>query len=161
MYWLELIHIVRSVSVDRYDKIKERIRNRRIADYDGENVCKLATDYHRDFKELHGAQLYDHTLSITMISQLMKAEGANEDFRSPLRKVKKALNKKLLEIRHMNYTSAFRAMKKSDLDVQSILKVAKEEYRVLKDDGDWKTALDAKDSKALNKNYGAVNLAAT
>ena len=76
-----------------------------------------------------------------MISQLMKAEGANEDFRSPLRKVKKALNKKLLEIRHMNYTSAFRAMKKSDLDVQSILKVAKEEYRVLKDKGDWKTAV--------------------
>ena len=96
-----------------------------------------------------------------MVNQIMKADGANEDFRSPLREVKKELNKKLLDIRHMSYTSAFRAMHKSDLDVPSILKRCKEEYRLLYDDGDWKSAVHAKDSKALNKNYGSVNAAAT
>ena len=60
----------------------------------------------------------------------------------------------------MNYTNMFRGMKKVDVDVQSILKVAKEEYCILRDDGDWKTALDAKDSKVLNKNYGTMNVAA-
>ena len=85
-YWLELIHIIRSVSVDKFDKIKQRIRNRRIANYDGENIEKLASDYLSDYKELHGAGMYDHTLSLAMVTECMKADGANEDFRSPLRK---------------------------------------------------------------------------
>ena len=75
--------------------------------------------------------MYEHTLTLAMINQIMKADGVNEDFRSPLREVRKELNKKLLEIRHMSYTSAFRAMHKSDLNVPSILKQCNEEYCLL------------------------------
>ena len=48
-------------------------------------------------------------------------------------------------------------MVKEELDVQSVLKEAKAKYRELYNNGKWPTAIDTKDSKALNKNCGSVN----
>ena len=39
-----------------------------------------------------------HILTLTMINQFMNADGANEDFKSPLQEIKKNLNQKLLDI---------------------------------------------------------------
>ena len=48
-----------------------------------------------------------------------------------------------------------------DLDVQSVTKVTKAEHHQLHNDKKWGAATHAKDSKALNKNFGAVNMAKT
>ena len=40
---------------------------------------------------------------------------------------------------------------------QSILRIAKDGYRTQLDDGKWPPALHAKDSNALNKNFGTVD----
>ena len=161
-YWLNLTHIVRSVSIDRFDKVKDRIKSRKIANYAGENVEAIVTDFLSDWKELHGAGLYDQNLTLTMLNSIMEAGGtANEDFRHPLRDVKLKLNKKLLEVRHMSYANAHTAMVTDELDVQSVTKAAKEQYRELYDANKWPAASHAKDSKAMNKNFGNVNMAAT
>ena len=159
--YLELVHIIRSVSVDRFDKMKQRIKDRKIGDYAGEDIELMASDYWRDYIELHGAGMYDYNLSLTMINAMMKADGSNEDFRSPLRTLKDKLNKQLLACRHMTYVATHRAMMAAGLGVKAILKEAKDKYRMLKDDGDWKSAIHAKDSKAMSKTYGSVNVAAT
>ena len=61
----------------------------------------------------------------------------------------------------MNYSDAHSAMVNAGLDVQAVLKAMKTEYRELVDSDKWPAATNAKDSKGMNKNYGAVNMAST
>ena len=51
--WLNLIHLIRSVSIDRFDKVKERLKRRKAGDYSGENIESLVSDYLSDYKDLH------------------------------------------------------------------------------------------------------------
>ena len=88
-WWLELIHIVKTVSFDRFDAIKDRLKARKPSDYAGEDIESLVTDYLSDWKELHSAGLYDQSLTLTMLNTIMDAGGTtNEDFRFPLRSTK-------------------------------------------------------------------------
>ena len=160
--WMNLIHVIKTVSINRFDKIKDRIKSRKIKNYEGENVEKLASDFLADFKELKSAGMYDQNLTMTMLISIMEAGGVeNEDFRHPLRTKKLALNEKLLEIRHLDHDAKQQALVKDELDVQSLLKYAKEQYRTLKDNNQWAAAMHARDSKAMNRNYGNVNMVST
>ena len=163
-WWLNLIHLVRSVSIDKFDKIKDRIKRRKTTDYEGENIESIAADFLADWRDLHGARMYNQSLTMVMLNTILqscKSSESAEDFRHPLRQIKAELNTKLLEVRHMSYAEAHSEMMRSDLDVQSVLKIAKEEYRALFDDDKWPAATHAKDSKAVSKSYGNVNKAAT
>ncbi len=159
-HWLKLIQIIRSVSIERFDKIKNTLKDRKVSDYPSEDIEAMATDFLNDFKELNGAGMYDQNLTLNMLNRIMEAGGNGfEDFRYPLRAIKEKLNNKLLAIRHMSYDKAQQIMVEEELDVQSILNQAKETYRALRDEGKWPAASHAKDSKALNKNYGSINMA--
>ena len=63
-YWLNLMRIVRSMSIDRFDKIKDKIKSRHIKEYQGKNIELMASAYLHDWQELHGAGLYDQNLTI-------------------------------------------------------------------------------------------------
>ena len=65
--WLHLMHIIHSVSIDRFDKIKDRMKARKVSDYAGENIESIASDYLKDYRELHGGSAYDNNL--TMFAQ--------------------------------------------------------------------------------------------
>ena len=159
-HWLNLINIIRSVSIDRFDGIKARIKKRAVSDYRHENIEEMATDYTNDWKELHGAAMHDQNLTMTMLNSILEAGGQNnEDFRHPLRNLKERLEAKLLEIRHLDYVAAHLSMVNDGLDVKSVLKFTKEKYRKLYDQSRWPPAQHAKDSKALNPNYGKANKA--
>ena len=54
-YWLELMHVLKSVSLERFEALKTLMKKRKLTDYPGQNVEKLATDYLRDYKELDAA----------------------------------------------------------------------------------------------------------
>ena len=45
--------------------------------------------------------------------------------------------------------------------MKSALRTAGDEYRALFEDNRWPASVDTKDSKAMNKNFGAVNMATT
>ena len=51
-HWMNLMHLTRSASVDRFATIRDRIKRRRISDFAGENVTELASDYLSDYKIL-------------------------------------------------------------------------------------------------------------
>ena len=106
--WLNLIYLVRSVSIDRFDRVKKQLKGRKISSYEGEDVEELASDYLSDYNDLHGAKMYDHNLTLHMLNEIMSAgeSGYNEDFRHALRGLKKDLNEKLLDVRHVNYDSS-------------------------------------------------------
>ena len=158
--WLTLIHIVRSESIVRFNKIKDRIKDCKLSDYSGENIESIATDFLMDFKDLHGGRMYDQSLTLTMLNTVMEAGGtSNEDFKHPLRKIRDKLKTKLMSTRHMNYDDAHAAMVTDELDARSILKQVKLEYRSLYDDGKWPAAAHTQDTKTVDKSYGRVNKA--
>ena len=158
VHWMNLMLIVGSISIERFDRIKDSIKARKIQNYAGENVEAISTDYVSEWKRLHGARMYDHGLTLTMLKTIM--ESGNEDFRYGLRSLKDKLNKKLMDVRHMSYDQSHKAMIHDELDVQSVLKLCKQEYRILLDDGKWPAASHAKDSKAIGRSYGNVNAVA-
>ena len=95
-----------------------------------------------------------------MLQTIMEGGGANnEDFKHPLRSIKMKLNKALLSIRHKSYEKKQKKLVEDKLDVRSILELAKDEYHWLLDDGKWPAATHNRDSKAINRNYGSVNVA--
>ncbi len=155
--WFNLINLVKSTSVTRFDKIKDKLKARRVENYKGEDIEAIASDYLSDWTELHGASMYDQNLTLTMLDEIMKSGGsANEDFRHPLRNYRSKLKAKLLDIRHMSYSDAHRAMTQDKLDVKSMLTFVKDEYRELYDNGKWPAMSHPKDNKGISKSYGSV-----
>ena len=121
-----MICIMRSASINQFDKIKDRVKGHKINDCPRQNVELIVTDFLADWKNLHSAGMCDQNLVLTMISTIMEAGGTdNKDFRFPLRDIKQKLKKKLLEICHLNHTNAHCAMVDADLAVQSMTKAAK------------------------------------
>ena len=64
------------------------------------------------------------------------------------------INKLLLNAIHKNKGEAQATMVEEEPDVQLVLKEAKAKYRELYDNGKWPSAVYAKDSKVLKKNFG-------
>ena len=147
-YWMNLVHIVKSVTINCFDKIKNKFKERKIADYASENIEEMATDYLNNWEELHEAELYDHNLTRFRLDAIMQA--ANEDFKFLFRSLKETLDEKLLEICHISYRDAHKEMSKEGLDVPTVLKKAKKHYREMEDDNQWPTADHALDSKAMS-----------
>ena len=132
------------------------MKSRKVTDYSSENIEEIATDLLDDYKQLHQAELYEHKLTRFMMENIMEA--ANEDFKYTFRATLKNLESHLLKIRNFTYRDAHKHMAKQGLDVPTILKDAKAQYRRMFDAGKWPAASHAKDSKAMSKNYGTVNM---
>jgi len=156
-YWMNLMRLVGSVSVNRFDKIKNRLKGRSVNQYLGQDISLLCSDFLSDWKELHGGSMYDYNLTMNMVNIIMEA--GTEDFRYELRGLKKNLDNKLLETRYKPYEETHQELVKEELDVQSVLKKCKEEYRNLLDDGKWPVAAHVKDNRNLNRGYGTANMA--
>ena len=65
---------------------------------------------------------------------------------------------KLKDIRHKGYYEAHGELVKAELDVPSLLNVAQDHYRTLRDHKQWPATRDSKDLKGLNRGYGSVNM---
>lgn len=155
--WMNLMLLVGTISIDRFDKIKDRLKARKLQQYPGEDVTRLCTDYMADFKELDGANMYDNNLTLTMVNSIIC--GGNEEFRSELRVIKKNLNDTLLKVRHQSYDEAKKTMAEAELDVRSVLTAAKEYYREQLDNGAWPAAQHRRDNRGIGRTFGQVNQA--
>ena len=157
VYWLTLMRIVRSVSVDRYYRVMEEMKRRRVTNYPAQDIEQAASDWLANYQELNGANMYSHDITMHVLNSLLEAGGASEDFRYKIRAVKDDLEVELQEVRYLSYQAAHLHLLEKELDLKSILRMAKDRYRSLLDEGRWEPANHARDSKALNRNYGRVN----
>ena len=96
----------------------------------------MASDYLTHYEELHSAAMYDHDLTRNMLKSIMRAEENSEDFRFSLRDTLKQVESEISEIRYMSYFEKYDHMIKLKLDVKSILKLVKKEYRKLRNNGE-------------------------
>ena len=93
---MNLMKIVGTTSIEKYDKIKDSIRSLKVDDYPEQSVAELCKDYAKAFKSLHKARQYDNNLTLVMLRSILKA--GNEDFRADLRVLRSTLDAKLMSI---------------------------------------------------------------
>jgi hypothetical protein len=154
--WLEFIKSIQSTSVERFEDIRNKIKARLPSQYPGENIESMASDFRRDARELIDAGQYDHNLTLNMTKQFLLAGGdMNENYKSEIRTMSKALGKALLLIAHMDKEAADKYMRDHDFTYMDSCRVAEGEYRSQFDTFEWPPARHARDSKAVPSNFGA------
>jgi hypothetical protein len=153
--WMHLIKLIRSVSIDRYEHLKARIKTRRPSQYSGQDMTQLASAFRQDAKELEIAGQYDHNLTLHMLDAFLEGGGSgNEDFRYPLRGLKEHLVRELLKAGHMNAVDANKHMTKESLTYRDICRQVVDVYRTQYDNQKWPPARHATDSKAPPATFG-------
>ena len=155
--WMHLMTAIGSTSLKRFDKIKEEIRKLKPSQFPGQNIELMSSEVINRYTYLHSARMYDPNLSADVLRSIMEA--GNEDFKFPLRSTLEKLEETLLKVRNMTHDEAMAQLSNESLDLRSILVKAKDTYRHLHDNGLWEAAQHAKDSKAIGRNYGSVNMA--
>ena len=100
-YWLRFIKVINITSTGEFKSMEAKMLERKITDYEGENVEALCTEYLDDWQQLYDANAFDYQCTLDMLQEIMKAGGKdNADFKYELRGLEKKLDKKLLEVRH-------------------------------------------------------------
>ena len=79
VYWMQLMNIIRTLSINHYTKIKDKWHERQVSLYSGEDIVNMAQDYYDDCLLLDGAALYDHNLTLTMLKEMSKGGGPEVD----------------------------------------------------------------------------------
>ena len=79
VYWLELMKILRSITVEKYYRVMDQMKARTVSKYSGQNIELISSDWLNDFEELEGASMYDHNITMHVINRLLDCNGG-EDF---------------------------------------------------------------------------------
>jgi hypothetical protein len=155
--WIQLLKLVQSTSIERFENLRTRIKSRSASNYLGEDIELLAVNFRRDALELATAGQYEHNLTLSMLKIFIAAGGANNgNYQFPLRLVKKDLNEALLAIPHMGRAEADKFMVKAGLTYKDICTVAKDKYRSQFDLDEWPPARHTKDSKGVPAGFAAL-----
>ncbi len=159
-FWMLLMEIIRVPSTDHFEEIKKTLRERKISDFAGENVVKMAQAITNDYDQLINGGLYDQQLTLNALDAIMEGGGPdNEDFRGKLRILRQSLDDKLLKIRYLSPELQQEAMVKDKLDMISVLEQCKAQYRLVHGKNKWPAATSVTDSKTLPRDYGKANMA--
>ena len=155
VWYMHFIRFVRNRSLDSFDRVKKRIKDRKVSSYPGENLEDMAIDYMNDAEELEVASHYEHRLTLTMLEEFMKAGGSsNEDFRFDLRTVRKDLKELLQEAPYLTKTEADRRFIDNELTYRDICRKVTDLYRAQLDDGKWPPAKSNPDTKTAPTAFG-------
>jgi hypothetical protein len=160
--FLRLIKTIRSTSIDRFEQLKNRIKQRKPHQYSGQDLSKMASDLRAEARELEIAGQYDHNLTLHMLDAFLEGGGNNnEDFRFPLRGLKDKLSKALLEIGYMAPPVATKHMADHGLTYKDICNAAVDQYRTQLDNSKWPPARGPTDSRAPPKAFANAAVCST
>ena len=70
--WMNLMSIVESISINRFDGIKAKLKSRNVGQYPGQNIVMLCSDYLSDYTDLDNTSMYDFTLTMHMLQKIME-----------------------------------------------------------------------------------------
>ena len=156
--WMYVIDSMRSVSMDRFDDIKDKIKKKKPSDYSGENIEDLCSYFQDEAEELSIAGQYDHNLTKHMLENILLGGGVGgsaDTFRHPLRNLQIELDQALLDAGHMSSEEKDAYFERKKLTYRDICQLAINKYRHLKDRNMWIPASNAPDSKAPPGHFGA------
>ena len=85
---------------------KEKICSLKLDSFKGHDIIKMSMEYQDLYDELDNASQYDHELTLVMLSEIIKANGENENFLYKLRPLKDNLSAGFLAIQFLVHTKA-------------------------------------------------------
>ena len=143
--WITFVREIQSLSSDRFDGLKERIRSMNATDYPQQNIKMMADAYERAAKELESAGQYDHNLTKCMINGFIAAGGnSNEDWKAPLRKIKESIDKALVKLGfHRTKENENDFMKCQKLTYKHICHEARRRYKTKVESKQWPPSMTA------------------
>ena len=156
--WITFVREIQSLSSDRFDSLKNRIRNIKAADYPQQNIKMMTDDYEEAAKELVSAGQYDHNLTKYMINGFIEAGGtSNEDWKAPLRRVKENIDQALVQLGfHRTKEDENKFMTREKLTYKYICREARTRYKKKVESKEWPPAKTAMDTKGVPGQYKAM-----
>ena len=160
LVYLHFMKIVRNVSIDYCNTIKQKIRSRQPSQYPGQDLALMAIDFRADVQELEIAGQYEHNLSLIILEAFLSAGGSQplEEYKHSLRILHDKLQERLLDIGFMSQEQATKKIIEDELTVRDICRIATDKYRTLASRGRWPPARHNPDSKAVPGKFGAYAL---
>ena len=156
--WITLVREIQTMSYDRFDTLKVKIRNMRATDYPQQNIKSMVEDYEKAAKELVSAGQYEHNLTLDMINAFIAAGGEpNEDWKAPLRVIKERLEEALVTLGfHRTKEQEDKFMTKEKLTYKHICKTVRSRYKRKVEKNEWPPNQTPTDSRRLPKQYAAL-----
>ena len=166
--YLHLMEIITSASIESFEVLKNTLKARRVTDYPGQDISKLAMQFRLDAQTLENAGQYTENLTLDMVNAFLAAGGReNEDFRFGLRMMKEQLHPLLSRIAFLTPPQQAAEVARAHLSYHDVCKAATDKYRSQLNLRKWPPARHNPDSKAAPSNFGhlaaaqANNLVAT
>jgi hypothetical protein len=158
VYWMTVVKMVRSSALDVYDKIKNKIRERKPSDYNpGENIERMTTDIRADCETLEKANQFDPSLLSAILEGLLLAGDRNINFMFKLMELRSKLRPALLHISALKDKDEIQQyLESKDLTYQDICSVAEDAYNEERDENRWGPAKHKTDSNRVPARFAGA-----
>ena len=117
MTWLKLIQLVLPHSLDRFDVLRDKIKATTLAKYAGQNLRELTDDYVDWATNLAASGQYDHSLTRTMVRNILRSNDLPAQYSLKLSQIMLGLEEALKESGYMSPKERLTYMKKKGFDV--------------------------------------------
>ena len=157
-HWFELMRLATSVSYERFESLKNKLKSIKITKFPQQNVTMMVNEYIIIAKELTDNDMYDHALTLHMAKMFLEGGGSANtndpntlEFRMALVQLKNDLDKAMLAIKMKMKADAEKYINKHQLDYRSVLQQVESVYRNQLDNGCWGPAILTRDNHAAPK----------
>ena len=153
--WLAFTATVQLVTVSRFDKMKQNIKDANPAKHASQNLKELAKTFKHNVKELISAGQCNHNLNLVMLRSFLSAN-CNDATKHQLLTLQGQLERALVQIGFMEPAAATKRLSDQELDCKMVcsttvdhcIKATAEDY--------WPPAVHAKDAKNPPADFGGA-----
>ena len=155
--WLKLIQLVLPPSLDRFDVLKDKIKSGTLTKYAGQDVRALTDDYVDWATNLQAAGQYDHTLTRTMVRNVMRSNDLPAQYSLKLSQIMLDLEESLKLTSHMSLKDKLTHMEDKALTFEEVCEIMATDYDVLVSNDEWAAAKLPSDSTSVPASFANLS----
>ena len=155
--WLKLIQLVLPPSLDRFDVLKDKIKSTTLTKYQGQDVRALTDDYVDWATNLQAAGQYEHTLTRTMVRNVMRSNDLPAQYSLKLSQMMLDLEESLKVTSHMSPKDKLSHMENKALTFEEVCEIMASNYDVLVSNDEWAAAKLPSDSTSVPASFANLS----
>ena len=153
--WLAFTAAVQPVTVSRFDKMKQNIKDANPAKCASQNLEELAKTFKHNAKELISAGQCDHNLNLVMLRSFLSAD-CDDATKHQLLTLQGQLERALVQIGFMEPAAATKYLSDEELDCKMVCSTAVDHCIKATAEDRWPPAVHAKDAKNPPADFGGA-----
>ena len=146
-YFLAVISTLEPVTLEKYDRITEELKNLNISQFDRENVSLLTAKFRRGANILQSNGKYEHKLTKVLIVACAEAGIGNRDYSDEVQRLKLKMRKALQHTDHKNDAETDQYMRDNSLTFVDVCNEIELCYQHALSENAWPAAKNPVDSK--------------